>query len=193
MGQMTQQKLTDTTPLPPDRAAVRRKQAREIGFKSLPASDSGKRQRFLLVLRESANISRAARAAGIATGTAYGWRKKMPLFRTAWDEAMNEALDNLEEVLRDRAINGVERPHFHGGQITGHYRTYSDNLGMSILRARRPGIFGNEASGEGDRQDQAALTVTEALDKLAVKVVGRDVAAVQTGALNDDAAPEAGA
>lgn len=187
---MTQQNKNDPAPPMADRAAVRRKQAREIGFKSIPATDGGKRQRFLLVLRESANISRAARAAGIATGTAYGWRKKMPLFRTAWDEAMNEALDNLEEVLRDRAINGVERPHFHGGNITGYYRTYSDNLGMSILRARRPSVFGNEATGEGEPRDGAALTVAEALDKIAAKVAAREAADGQTAGLTNAVPPE---
>lgn len=187
---MTQQNNDDGGPTTEERAAVRRKQAREIGFKSLPTTDGGKRQRFLLVLRESANISRAARAAGIVTGTAYGWRKKMPLFRTAWDEAMDEALDNLEEVLRERAINGVERPHFHGGEITGHYRTYSDNLGMSILRARRPGIFGNETNAAGDAQDNAALTVAEALDKIAARATARATVVNRPATLGDGVEPQ---
>jgi len=163
------------------RAAARRKSAREIGFKNLPVSNGGKRQRFLLVLRESANISRAARAAGIATGTAYGWRKKMPVFRTAWDEAMNEALDQLEEVLRDRAINGVERPHFHGGEISGYYRTYSDNLGMSILRARRPGVFGPDANDSSGGDGVATLTVAQQLDRIAAQVKAREARVVEEG------------
>jgi len=96
-------------------------------------------------------------------------------------------------VLRDRAINGVERPHFHGGEITGYYRTYSDNLGMSILRARRPGVFGNEANGAGEPHDGAALTVAEALDKIAVKVIAREAADDQRATLTNADIPEEGA
>ncbi|MDE2042476.1 MAG: hypothetical protein KGJ05_05345, partial [Alphaproteobacteria bacterium] len=112
-------------------SVAKRALARAEGFKSLPATDGGQRERFLRVLRKSANISRAARAAGIASSTLYDWRRSVPNFACRWDEAMNEALDTLEEVLRNRAMEGVERPHFHGGEITGYYRTYSDNLGLS--------------------------------------------------------------
>ncbi len=183
---MTDQNNSDTpanggAELSAERAAARRKSARALGFKSLPTTESGKRERFLRVLRESANISRAARAAGIPSSTAYRWRKQLVMFRQAWDEAMNEALDNLEEVLRYRAMNGVERPHFHGGEVTGYYRTYSDTLGISILRARRPGIFGAEATEESGSSEHAALSVAEQLDRIAAQVKAREDSAAAKG------------
>ncbi len=135
------------------------------------------RRRFLKTLRETANVSRSARAAGISTSTAYRQRARHKQFREAWDDAMNEALDNIEQALTDRAVNGVERQHFHGGQITGSYRTYSDQLGMFILRGRRADIYGRDplVSDEGGVDSSAALA--KQLDIIAARVKARDVSA----------------
>lgn len=67
------------------------------------------RETFLTVLRETCNVSEAARAARIGRRTAYDWRNDDPAFAADWDEAEEEAVDALEKVARDRAIDGSDR------------------------------------------------------------------------------------
>src|SRR3546814_11213736 len=61
---------------------------------------------------------------------------------------MNQALDDLEAVLLERAAHGVEKPVFYGGKQCGKVRQYSDTLAMFILRAKRPNTYGRAATGD---------------------------------------------
>src|SRR3546814_20489423 len=78
----------------------------------------------------------------------YRLRARSESFRAAWDEAMNQALDDLEAVLLERAAHGVEKPVFYGGKPCGKVRQYSDTLAMFILRAKRPNTYGRAATGD---------------------------------------------
>lgn len=116
----------------------------------------GERRCFLDRLRETANVSAAARAAGKSRSSAYQLRQQDADFRAAWDEALEEALDMLEAELWRRALEGVARPVFYGGKCCGVIRSYSDQLGMFLLKAHRPERYGaltrsrREADGEKD-------------------------------------------
>lgn len=112
-----------------------------------------RRATFLAVLARTANVSRAARAAGIASSTLYGMRSRSAAFAREWDAAIAEALDTLEETLIQRALHGVEKPVFYGGEQRGSVRVYSDQLAMFLLRARRPEVY--------DRVVKAAQTPDE--------------------------------
>lgn len=100
------------------------------------------RDRFLEALAELGQVRAAARVAGVSPQSAYRLRRRSPEFAVAWQEAMDQALDALEETLLDRAINGVEKPVFYGGKSCGSVRQYSDALAMFLLRARRPETYG---------------------------------------------------
>lgn len=67
------------------------------------------RAKFLAVLEETCNVSEAARAAGIGRTSAYEWREADPSFAADWDEAEEVAADKLEQVARERAIDGSDR------------------------------------------------------------------------------------
>lgn len=130
---------------------------------------------FLEVLRRTANVSRAAREAGLATSTVYAQRGKSAGFAAEWDAAVTEALDALEEELVQRVRQGVEKPVFYGGQQVGSVRHYSDALAMFILKARRPDVYGRVVAeraaaeqGEGDEpsQDEARAEVLRRLARL---------------------------
>ncbi len=161
----------DAAPKP--KARLERKSEPRLAGLKMPTTAAGQRALFLRILSETANVSRAARVAGVASSTIYGWRERMPKFRLDWDAALHEALDNLEEVLRDRAINGVERPHFQGGKMTGSYRTYSNELGMFILRARRPDIYGKALLDAPAEALDSASIVNKQLDIIAAQVKAR--------------------
>jgi hypothetical protein len=151
----------------------RKSEPRPAGLK-VPTTEKGQRDLFLRILRETANVSRAARAAGLTSSKVYRWRERLVNFRADWNDALNEALDNLEEVLRDRAINGVEKPHYHGGTLSGTYKTYSNELGMFILRARRPDVYGKAAlEAPSFEPADSATIVNKQLDIIAARVKAR--------------------
>ncbi len=125
------------------------------------------RTAFLDALAELGQVRAAARAAGISSQRVYRERQKCPEFAKDWSEAMDRALDALEEMLLDRAMNGVEKQVYYGGKSCGSVRQYSDALAMFLLRARRPETYGRAATGE------AAPTLSAADGKADGKSGGR--------------------
>lgn len=67
------------------------------------------REAFISTLRETCNVSESCRAANIGRRTAYDWRNDDETFRAAWEDAEEEAADKLEQVARQRAIDGSDR------------------------------------------------------------------------------------
>ncbi|MBN2140393.1 MAG: hypothetical protein PHV85_05105 [Desulfovibrionaceae bacterium] len=114
------------------------------------------RDRFLAVLRETANVSAAARAAGISRSRAYQVKDSDPEFAAAWVEALDEALDALEAEALRRAAKGVETPVFYQGRECGSVTRYSDALTMFMLRAHRPEKY-SQAGGRDQDQGPAGV------------------------------------
>jgi len=138
-------------------------------------------RRFLGHLADTGNVSAACRLARLDRRTAYQWRSADAAFHRHWQEALDAAVDALEAEARRRAVEGVEHPHFHQGQVAGTVKRYSDALLMFLLRAHRPERFrerNNEAptvpEGDSDDAEQAARAALERrFDRLAA---GRDPA-----------------
>ncbi|API59123.1 hypothetical protein BSL82_07215 [Tardibacter chloracetimidivorans] len=112
------------------------------------SSPAARRKHFVEVLAQTANVTESAKQAGLDRSAVYRLRARSESFRAAWDEAMNQALDDLEAVLLERAAHGVEKPVFYGGKPCGKVRQYSDTLAMFILRAKRPNTYGRAATGD---------------------------------------------
>lgn len=73
---------------------------------------------FLEQLRIDGNVSRAARVAGISSTTAYALRKEDGGFAMLWQDAHEDAGDNLIAEARRRAVDGVNEPVVYQGQLT---------------------------------------------------------------------------
>ncbi len=71
---------------------------------------------FLTQLAQSGNVRLACRAAGVSPQTAYRARRASPALEQAWDAALIAAKPIAEQVLADRALNGVEEPVFYHGE-----------------------------------------------------------------------------
>lgn len=100
------------------------------------------------MLRRTGNVSAAARAAGLPRRSAYALRSRDPAFAEDWAEAVDESLDDLEQALRHRALAGTAKPVFYAGKACGSVQNYSDQAGMFLLKAKRPGQFADgDASG----------------------------------------------
>lgn len=157
--------------------AARKKAAPKAAAKKT-RSAARARSRFIEVLRQTANVSRAAREAGIPSSTLYRQRARFAAFARQWDEAMNEALDMLEEVLIERARDGVEKPVYYGGEQRGTVRVYSDTLGMFMLRAKRPEIYNRGTVSPQAPEPIEEMTEAEAkaeFERLLARAQGRSV------------------
>ncbi len=97
---------------------------------------------FLAQLRETGNVSAAARAAGTCRSRCYEWRRRDRAFAADWADALEEAADRLEMEAFRRAVKGVDEDRFFQGSVVGEVTRYSDSLLMFLLRARRPERFG---------------------------------------------------
>lgn len=92
---------------------------------------------FLTYLRKGHLPKIAAEAVGISRTTAFNWKREDPEFAKAWDEAIDEGTDLLEEAIIKRARDGVDRPVFQQGEMVGCTREYSDSLAALVLKGRR--------------------------------------------------------
>ena len=61
------------------------------------------RDAFLEALRSTPIIKQACRAAGVSRKVAYDWRKTDGEFAAEWDDALQDGIDTLEEILMRRA------------------------------------------------------------------------------------------
>lgn len=93
------------------------------------------KEKFLNLLKDLPNVSRAAAAIGMTTNGVYQHRRAHPEFKEAWDEAVTIGLAKLEEAAWNRAVEGAKKPIIHQGQITGWYHEPSDKLMSQLLRA----------------------------------------------------------
>ncbi len=104
----------------------------------------------------------------MSTSALYAHRARNTGFATAWDEAIDAAMDELEDALLMRAKHGVERPVYFGGKQVGTVRNYSDALGMFLLKAKRPEVY-SRLKAEGAAEpglDDARAEVMRRLDRL---------------------------
>lgn len=101
------------------------------------------REIFLKEMRETCNVSHSARTSGVGRRTVYDWRDAEPDFAAAWDDAEQEAMDHLEKVARDRAIDG------------------SDRMLEILLKAHRPEKFTDRLKNEHTGKDGAAIQIEQ--------------------------------
>lgn len=99
---------------------------------------------FLAELAASGNVRASCEVAQISRKTAYQTRTKHAAFAQAWDDALDEAADLLEQEARRRAYEGWEEPVFgslgkgSGSGEIGAVRKYSDTLLIFLLKGARP-------------------------------------------------------
>ncbi|MEL6532976.1 MAG: hypothetical protein AAFQ06_08040 [Pseudomonadota bacterium] len=93
---------------------------------------------FLRALASTQSVARAARAGG-------GWRQaatqrrargKGEPFDLAWAAALNCRFDALAECALERAMHGVEVPHFYKGEMIATSRKFDERLTVALLSLR---------------------------------------------------------
>ena len=64
------------------------------------------KKRFVDALTVQGTVYHAAQAAGISRWTAYRWREDDPAFAELWDEAIENAVDAVENAVYQKALSG---------------------------------------------------------------------------------------
>ncbi len=93
---------------------------------------------FLRHLGTRQSVAGAARAVGMSRQSAYRLRQRLrdTSFDLAWEAALQLGYDQLAQVALDRALNGVEVPHYYRGELVGTTRRYDEKLTLALLAAR---------------------------------------------------------
>jgi hypothetical protein len=143
---------------------------------------------FLRMLSATHNVAAAARSVGMSRQSAYKLRARMKglPFDIAWEAAFRHGYDNLAHAALDRAINGVEVPHYHGGELVGTSRRYDERLTVALLSMRNR--FGAPRVG---RYGAAAEYYSERWDALLERIEHGDIGWRHDDAERDDEAEEA--
>lgn len=113
-----------------------------------PAITAYQRARFIEHLAQTANVTGAARFAGFDRNTAYDWKARDPEFAAAWQDALQQATDDLEAEARRRAMVGVREPVVNNRGLVYDENDKplyvfkpSDTLMSLLLKAHNPARF----------------------------------------------------
>ena len=105
---------------------------------------------FLEALAASCNVKLAAKKAGVSTSMAYVRRGRDATFRAGWDRALSTGYAQLELMLLERALHGVEKTVTTRDGTTTVMREYSDRVALALLRMHRDAA----AMADEEVQDQ---------------------------------------
>ncbi len=112
------------------------------------------KEKFLIELAKAGNVAAAALALGIDRSNAYKWRRADSSFASAWDDALLEAAEHLEQVAYRRAVEGVEEPVYYKGGICGMVRRYDNTLLWNLLKASNPAKYRETAAVQVNLGDE---------------------------------------
>jgi hypothetical protein len=93
---------------------------------------------FLRHLTATHSVAESARRVGMSRQSAYKLRARLKgqPFDFAWECATRRQFDALAQAALDRALNGVEVPHFHNGELVHVSRRYDERLTVALLALR---------------------------------------------------------
>ncbi len=117
--------------------------------------------KFLDHLAQKGNVQASCKHVGLSREAVYRLRRRDPLFARGWAPAMVKAHDASIEVLADRAIDGVEEPIYHRGELVGTRRRYDTRLLLAHI-ARLDKLL----------EDKAAQADAGRFDELLARIAG---------------------
>ena len=121
---------------------------------------------FLGALAECCNVKLAAKTAKVSTSSVYDRRSKHASFRVAWDNALATGYAQLELMLLERALHGVEKVVVARDGTRTLMREYSDRVALALLRMHRDTIkLADETVNDGE-YEEAKERIVARLDRL---------------------------
>jgi hypothetical protein len=121
---------------------------------------------FLRAFATYGNVSRACDESGAARRRVYEWKEHDPRFLAAFQFARVEAVERLENVAYERAVEGYDKPVYQGGERVGTIREYSDSLLTLLLKANAPEKYRERSSIEHTGKDGGPIAYRPDLTRL---------------------------
>ena len=125
-----------------------------------------KQREFLEALAESCNVKLAAKRAGVSTSMAYVRRGKDASFRAGWDQALATGYAQLEMMLLERALHGVEKTVIARDGTKTVMREYSDRVALALLRMHRDTAALADENVDDQEWQEARERIVERLQRL---------------------------
>jgi len=161
-----------------------------------------RRQKFLECLAQWGNVTRAAQAIGMTRRRMEQVRHEDEAFKAAWDAAIEESRDVIDQEIFRRGIEGVDEPVISMGRIVMTenpdgsktplmVRKYSDALLVHLSKGSNPEKYRARATVAHTDADGKNLQVTavsvfaEMIERLAAKMRPRAVEAPTIDATPD--------
>ena len=114
-----------------------------------PERKALRKEKFLEALFLGHSVVQAGLLAGVSRRALYDWRRADKIFAGLWDLATGEGtaadVDPVEREALRRAVMGVKKPVFRGGEQVATITEHSDSLLMFLLKARNPQKYGGAA------------------------------------------------
>lgn len=89
---------------------------------------------FLEALRNMPVIRHACDASGVSRTTAWRARETDEAFAKAWDDALADGVDRVEQAAMLRAVDGWEEPVIDKGRLAWRYERFVDDNGQEQYR-----------------------------------------------------------
>lgn len=101
-------------------------------------------ENILECLRLGCSVNDVIESHHISRRTIYQRLRTDEEWKERWDEAIHIGDDAIRDEIRRRAMNGVNEPVYHEGEVVGHKRKYSDILLMFLAKSRMPEFRENQ-------------------------------------------------
>ena len=118
-----------------------------------------KEQRFLDLLSDGHTVKHAVETAGLSRSQAYDLRREQPEFAAAWDAAIIEGAEALEQEAFRRAVEGTDKPIVHLGVVTDTVKEYSDTLLIFLLKGRLPDKYKDRVQADTTHSGDVRILV----------------------------------
>jgi hypothetical protein len=127
---------------------------------------AAKERRFLEALAGCCNVKLAARTAKVSTSSIYVRRTRHASFRVAWDAALATGYAQLELMMLERVLHGVEKVTIARDGTTTVMREYNDRVGLALLRMHRDAAKTSDEPVEDMECDEARERIVARLQRL---------------------------
>jgi hypothetical protein len=122
---------------------------------------------FLRELAATHSVAAAAKSVGMSRQSAYRLRARLKgePFDIAWETAFQHGYDALAQAALERALHGVEVPHFHKVELVHVSRKFDERLTVFLLAARNA-----QGAQQLSRYGAAGEFWSESWDKLLKRI-----------------------
>jgi len=122
--------------------------------------------KFVAVIAETCNVTLAAQAIKRSISSVYKQRSTNATFRAAWDAALTVGYSQLEMMMLERALHGVEKTVVARDGTTTVMREYSDRVALTLLRMHRESVAASEDGVAEDEAREACERIVAKLQRL---------------------------